>query len=254
MNRIIASTARISAKTIKDGSNIGRNKFCQKLEDKFYNRLKKYKHTQFDYISKNIHEILPTKLIQIDKLPQNEKTYDGAVMIATQVEKIIPADVVGYIVTLKPGHKKEHFGGVKIEVLMHEIHHLFNYFTHPKIPNRIYKISKIPSDNNFEKFFVENFQSPMQPYKCKTQTEKLLAKECKHKIDLLQYFRYKLIDEIGAYQSGEHYANLFRKKMQDSFQSNIDTLYLHGKLADINIMLRNALKQERENLSKPYTK
>ena len=57
MIRTIAGTARISTKIIKDGSITGRDKYCQKLEDKLYRRLEKYKRTQFDYIGKNIHEI-----------------------------------------------------------------------------------------------------------------------------------------------------------------------------------------------------
>lgn len=254
MIRTIAGTARISTKIIKDGSNSGRDKFCQKLEDKLYNRLKKYKHTQFNYIGKNICEILPTKLIQIEKLPpDSEDIYNGMVALAQETKKTIPADIVGYIVTLKPNCKKEHFGGVSIEVLMHEIHHLFNYFTHPKIPNRIYKVSKFLSgNNNFEDFFVKHFQSPMPPNKCKKETRKLLKEEKTHQIDLLQYFRYKLIDEIGAYKSGEHYADLNHSKPRNKCQSNINIFYLNNKLENITIMLRNALKKERKNNAKIY--
>ncbi len=253
MIRTIASTARIATKIIKDGSNSGRDKYCQKLEDKLYNRLKKYKRTQFDYIGKNVHEILPTKLIQVEKLPETFENCNGVVSLAQEVEKTVPADIVGYIVGYIVGFnkdgKKKQFGGVKMEVLMHEMHHLFNYLTHPKVPNRIYKVSKISSKINFEKFFVENFQSTMPPKKCKEATKKLLKREEKHKIDILQYFRYKLIDEIGAYRSGEHYSNLYSSKSKECFQSNIDAMQLETKLNDVTAILKKTLKTEREGVN-----
>ena len=249
MIKTLASTAKISTKIIKDGSNTGRDKYCQKLEDKLYKRLKKYKRTQFDYIGKNVHEIVPTKLIQIEKLPESFENCNGYVCLAQEVEKTIPADIVGYIVGFKQNGKKNQFGGVKMEVLMHEMHHLFNYLTHPKIPSRIYKVSNLPSKNNFEKFFVEHFQSPMPPKKCKEATEKLLKREKKHKINILQYFRYKLIDEIGAYHSGEHYSDLYSLKSKEYSQNNVDVMQLDIKLKDVTAILKKTLKTEREGLN-----
>ena len=256
MIRTIAGTARISTKIIKDGSVAGRDAYCKKLENKFFNKIEKYKRSQFDYIGKNLKEILPTKIIQVEKYPPNENIYNGAVVLGCEVKKTIPADVVGYIVMLKTGTKKNHFGGVSIEVLMHEIHHLFSYFTHPKVPSRIFKVSKLPTENNFEKFFVENFQSPISPKKCKEQTQKMLEQEENHKIDILQHIRYKLTDEIGAYCTGEEYAHLYRTKHSNKpeqyCESMVQTLYLREKLVMITDMLKTALKTERENLRKQY--
>lgn len=253
MIRTIAGTARISTKIIKDGSVAGRDCFCEKLEQKFYNRIEKYKHSQFDYIGKSLHSILPTKLIQVEKIPPKESIYNGAVILAQEVERTIPADIVGYIVSLKPGAKKNHFGGVSMEVLMHEIRHLFHYFTNPKIPNRIYRVSKLrEGENNFEQFFVNNFQSPVRPSISKIETEKLLKKEKMYKVDILQFLRYKLIDEIGAYNSGEKFAAQYRAKKTPQTeldcQSQIQTLFLREKLAMISDMLKNTLKAERVSL------
>ena len=257
MIRTIAGTARISTKIIKDGSVTGRDKFCEKLEQEFYNRIEKYKHPQFAYIGKNLHSILPTKLVQVEKILSKESIYNGAVILAQEVERTIPADVVGYIVSLKSGAKKNHFGGVSIEVLMHEIRHLFYYFTNPKIPNRIYKVSKLSNGkNNFEQFFVNNFQSPMRPSISKLETEKLLKEEKGHSIDILQFLRYKLIDEIGAYNSGEKFAAQYRAKKSPQteldYQSRIQTLFLREKLAMITDMLKNTLKAERKSLKMRY--
>lgn len=252
MIRTIAGTARIATKVIKDGSVAGRDKFCEKLEDKLYNRLVKYKRTQFDYIGKSLHSILPTKLIQVEKLPQSENIYNGAVMLAQEAEKTIPADIVGYIVSYKNNSKKEHFGGVAIDVLMHEVHHLFNYFTHPKIPNRIFKISKLISDVDFQKFFTDNFQSPINPEACKSAVKNLISKNDKNKINLLQYFRYKIIDEIGAYNSGKKYLMKYRQKhSNDRYEEYFDqvkVLHLQEKLDLISDMLRKSLKEERQKL------
>ena len=256
MIRTIAGTARISTKIIKDGSVAGRDAYCKKLENKFFNKIEKYKRSQFNYIGKNLNEMLPAKIIQVEKYPPNENIYNGAVVLGRDVKRTIPEDVLGYIVLLKTGQKNEHFGGVNINVLMHEIHHLFSYFTHPKLPNRIYRVSKLPTENNFEKFFVENFQSPMAPKKCKEQTQKMLEQEENHKIDILQHIRYKLTDEIGAYCTGEEYAHLYRTKHSNKpeqyCESMVQTLYLREKLVMITDMLKTALKTERENLRKQY--
>lgn len=252
MIKTIAGTARISTVVIKDGSVTGRDAYCRKLENKFFNKIEKYKRSQFDYIGKNINKILPTKLIKIEKLPPDKNIYNGFVSLATEIKKTIPADVVGYFVAFKTGAKNPNFGGVSIEILMHEMHHLFNYFTHPKIPNRIYKVSKMSSDNNFEKIFTEHFQSPMFPSKCKIAIEELLKNSKDHKIGILQYFRYKLIDEIGAYRSGEEYEHLFdakhSNKPEEYFESMVQTLFLREKLAIVTDMLKTALKTERETI------
>lgn len=256
MIRTIASTARISTKIIKDGSVAGRDAYCKKLENRFFNKIEKYKRSKFDYIAKNLIEMLPAKIIQVEKYPPNENIYNGAVVLGREVKRTIPADVLGYIVLLKTGQKSEHFGGVNINVLMHEIHHLFSYFTHPKVPSRIFRVSKLPTENNFEKFFVENFQSPMTPKKCKEQTQKMLEQEENHKIDILQHIRYKLTDEIGAYCTGEEYAHLYRTKHSNKpeqyCESMVQTLFLREKLVMITDMLKTALKTERENLRRRY--
>ena len=256
MIRTIAGTARISTKIIKDGSVAGRDAYCKKLENRFFNKIEKYKRSKFDYIGKNLIEMLPAKIIQVEKYPPNENIYNGAVVLGREVKRTIPADVLGYIVLLKTGQKSEHFGGVNINVLMHEIHHLFSYFTHPKVPSRIFRVSKLPTENNFEKFFVENFQSPMTPKKCKEQTQKMLEQEENHKIDILQHIRYKLTDEIGAYCTGEEYAHLYRTKHSNKpeqyCESMVQTLFLREKLVMITDMLKTALKTERENLRRRY--
>ena len=252
MIRTIASTARIATKIIKDGSVAGRDKFCKKLEDKLYNRLAKYKRTQFDYIGKNLQSILPYKLIQVEKLPQSDNIYNGAVMLAQEAERTIPADVVGYIVSYKNNSKKEHFGGVAIDVLMHEAHHLFNYLTHPKIPSRIFKVSKIVSEYDFQKFFTDNFQSTVKPEVCEAAVKNLISKNDKNKMDLLQYFRYKIIDETGAYNSGKKYLTKYRQKhSNDRYEEYFDqvkVLHLQEKLDLISDMLRQLLKEERQKL------
>ena len=127
------------------------------------------------------------------------------------------------------------------------------YFTNPKIPNRIYKVSKLrDGENNFEQFFVNNFQSPVRPSISKVETEKLLKKETVHNVDILQFLRYKLIEEIGAYNSGEKFSAQYRTKKshQEDYdcQSQIQTLFLREKLSMITDMLKNVLKTEREGM------
>lgn len=251
MINTIAKTARISTKTIRDGSVFGRDAFCEKLENKLYNRLSKYKHTQFEYIGDIIRNILPTKLISVEKISKSDEFCSGSVHLANDTQNIIPADVVGYIVTYKNNYKKEHFGGVAIDVLMHEVHHLFNYFTHPKIPARILKISKLPSDKyNFQEFFVKHFQSPKTPKDCAIATEKLISENDKYKIDLLQYFRYKIIDEIGAYNSGKEFLFKYRQKhpknKNKEYSDQVKILHLREKLDLISDMLKDAIKAERQ--------
>ena len=94
----------------------------------------------------------------------------------------------------------------------------------------------------------------MFPSKCETKTEQLLQKMPEHKVDILQFLRYKLIDEIGAYYSGEKFEDFFNtklsKKSDPYFESQVDILYLREKLVMITDMLKTVLKAKRDNLHK----
>ncbi len=252
MIKSITGTARISTKIIRDGSVSGRDRYCRELEDKLYNRLEKYKHTKFDYIEKNICEILPTKCIQVKKYPKEETKYNGSVFLGQEVINTIPAGIAGYFVLLKANCKKVQFGGVSFETLMHEAHHLFSYFTHPKVPSRIFKSSKISKNENFEQFFVDHFQSFEPSEKCISETKKLLKKYKKDRINLLQLFRYKLMEEIGAYKSGQHYSDKYAasKSIKNYKPSNnmIKFMHLEEKLDIISDLLKKSIDKERAKL------
>lgn len=255
MIKSITGTARISTKIIKDGSVSGRDRYCQKLENELYSRLEKYKRTQFDYIENNIHEILPTKIIKVEKYPAEENRYNGSVSLGQEVINTIPAGIAGYFVLLKANCKKVQFGGVSFETLMHEAHHLFSYFTHPKVPSRIFKTSKISENENFEQFFVEHFQSFEPTEKCISETKKILKKYKKDKINILQLFRYKLMEEIGAYKSGQHYSDKYAagKSIKNYKPSNnmIKFMHLEKKLDIISDLLKKSINKERAKLKNP---
>ena len=252
MIRTISGTARISTKIIKCGSPDGRDKFCRRLEDKLYERLEKYKRTQFDYIEKNIYEILPTKYVKVQKYPKEEKKYNGSVFLGQESVKTVPADVVGYVILLKADCKKIQFGGVSFETLMHEAHHLFSYFTHPKVPSRIFKSSKISENENFEQFFVDHFQSFEPTRKCIAATKKILKKYKKDNVNILQLFRYKLMEEIGAYNSGRYYTDKYAaSKSIKNYKPSKDMtklMHLEEKLDIVSNMLKKCIDKERRGI------
>ena len=162
---------------------------------------------------------------------------------------------MGYFMLLKANCKKVQFGGVSFETLMHEAHHLFSYFTHPKVPNRILKTSKISKNENFEQFFVDHFQSFEPSEKCISETKKILKKYEKDKINILQLFRYKLMNEIGAYKSGQHYSDKYAagKSIKNYKPSNnmIKFMHLEEKLDIISDLLKKSLDKERAKLKNP---
>lgn len=256
MIRIIAPTAKLNTKFIKSGTVEGRYKVVQKLEEKFYNRIKRYKKAgkdSFEYISKAYNYVLEDRIaLRVDKIPSSS-TENSAVWSGHDLSKKHPEDVIGYLVKYRTDYPNEGFAGVRMDILMHESNHLFTNITNPKYVVRLNNVAKIDKNFKFMDFFITHFQSLMTPKECAQKTEELL----KHipeeqQVNVLQNFRYNLIKEITAYDSGNRYYErdeLFKPKEGNDFCPNpVELMGMREKLADVTERLRKMLIQKRADI------
>ena len=162
-------------------------------------------------------------------------------------------NITGYVVKLNNTHTQEDFAGVNIEVLMHESDHLFSYFTNPKYVQRLIKVSKSETEELcYEKFFTDYFQSPISTEECTSALKdfitNLVPKE--QKIDVLQNFRYKLINEINGYNTGNKYLRkereLYPDKEYPAIFNQVQIMHLKEKLKMLSEILKETIQEERK--------
>lgn len=245
-----------------DGSVKGRYKYAQTLMTEFYNTIKDEFGTQdvsLEKVKKAYLKVLPPhKRLEIHKLPQGAPN-DGSVYIGMNKKR----NIEGYIVNLKPNYYGivQGLGLQEFGTLMHETDHLFSYFTNPKYVKRIIIMcEKGYRDKNYFKFFDNELQSVKKQNRnnLKTILYKKLEKYFKNKsldekINTLQDFRYRLINEKNAYNTGNHYQEAIEAYHPGILSQKTEPLpvrkfYFDEKLKVISNMLKETLQSERKKL------
>ncbi len=150
--------------------------------------------------------------------------------------------------------KNEDFAGVSIDTLMHESDHLFSYLTNPKYIKRMLKVSEYENEKqSYEKFFVNNIQSPMKPEEFKTKLYHFIKIDTPDEIqiDVLQNFRYKLINEINAYNAGMKYTTKYRNlnpdKIYEPYYNQVEVLNLNEKLDIVTKLTETSIAETRKS-------
>jgi len=258
MTIIIANSARINAKYIKNGSVQGRYECVQKLEDKFYTRINQYKNRNkctFDYIKNAYSYVLEgNKTVVTHPLNADTANYSGVWLAENPERKNGTRTILGYFVELLVNRKNEDFAGVSIDTLMHESDHLFSYLTNPKYIKRMLKVSEYENEKqSYEKFFVNNIQSPMKPEEFKTKLYHFIKIDTPDEIqiDVLQNFRYKLINEINAYNAGMKYTTKYRNlnpdKIYEPYYNQVEVLNLNEKLDIVTKLTETSIAETRKS-------
>ncbi|HIS37738.1 TPA: hypothetical protein IAC10_14125 [Candidatus Scatousia excrementigallinarum] len=245
-----------------DGSVKGRYKYAQTLMTEFYNTIKDEFGTHdvsLEKVKKAYLKVLPPhKRLEIHKLPQGAPN-DGSVYIGMNKKR----NIEGYIVNLKPNYYGivQGLGLQEFGTLMHETDHLFSYFTNPKYVKRIIIMCENGyRDKKYFKFFDNELQSVKKQNRndLKTVLYKKLEKYFKNKsaaqkINTLQDFRYRLINERNAYKTGNTYQALIEDYhpgilSQKTAPVQVNRFYIDEKIEVISNMLKNVIRAEREKL------
>ena len=259
MKIIIGKTARLPGKFIKNGSLSDRYKCVQELEDKFYQRIQRYKSAgkdAFEYINKAYSYVLEGKnIIQTIPLSPEKANFSVVYPAENAISKNGTRNILGYIVELLVNRTDEQFAGVFTDTLMHETDHLFSYLTNPKYVTRIIKVSQNSTTaENCEKFFINNIQSPVNINSFERKLNRFVKNEISKSqlIDILQNFRYKTINEINAYNTGKKY--LFKERLSNperiypQYHDQVEIQNLRGKFDILNEVLRKTLQTERKEI------
>ncbi|MBS6602560.1 MAG: hypothetical protein KH301_02225 [Brachyspira sp.] len=259
----ILKTAFIPISQIKpNGSPEGRYKHAQNLMTDFYNNIKDEFGTHdvpLEKIKKAYLKVLPShKRLEVHKLPQYTPN-DGSVYIGMNKKR----NIEGYIVNLKPNYYGivQGLGLQEFGTLMHESDHLFSYFTNPKYVKRIIIMCENGyRDKNYFKFFDNELQSVKKQNRkdLKSVLYKKLEKYFKNKssaqkINTLQDFRYRLINERNAYNTGNTYQSMIEDYhpgilSQKTSPVKVNRFYFDEKIEVISNMLKNVIRTEREKL------
>lgn len=259
----ILKTAFIPISQIKPyGSVEGRYKHTQNLMAEFYNNIKD-EFSSHDVPLKNVKKaylkVLPShKRIEVQKIKRGANI-GGQVNIGIN-EK---GNIAGYIVNLKPNYygAVQGLGLQEFGTLMHETDHLFSYFTNPKYIQRIITMTEKGYRNKkYFQFFDKELQSTKKQNRkdFATVLHKKLEnyfknKSSDEKINTLQDFRYRLLNEKNAYNTGNSYQTAIEDYHPGVLSLKTEPLpvwkfHFDEKLKVISDMLKEALQSERKKL------
>lgn len=262
MTKILKTGKILISQLDGNGSVEGRYKYAQKLTEQFYNQVKdEFGH--HDVTHKTIKQVYlkvlpPHKRIEVEKL-ENDAYIKGSVYVGSNKK----GNIEGYGVRLKPNYYSnvKGLGLQEFGTLMHESDHLFSMFTNPKYVQRmiIMNINRYRNKKYFN-FFDKELQSvkkrnrkdfiPVLQKKLEKFFKNLSADQ---KINTLQEFRYRLINERNAYQTGNYYQAAIEEYhpnvlSQKTKPQDIRMFHFDEKIQVISEMLKNAIKTEREKL------
>lgn len=197
------------------------------------------------FLDKTIKRILPSK-IKFKIYGITEEQADGSKAVC--VFKMAKGDKLKSYELL--------FADCSNENVAHETYHLFNGINNPKMLirqlkhqyntpainyyfNEIYNVFEEKSLKSFKKLFKDNLTEML----CSGKNEKI--------IDLLQFYRYSVKDEIGALNTGIKYAKKSSTNIIEYVKHCLTgrfykKLRLPQKLEIIEEILGETLKKERE--------
>lgn len=244
------------------GSPNERYHYAQKLTADFYD-LAKDEFGTYDVKLSKIKKLYlkllsPHKRIEVSGL-ENNTNATGRVMIGANKK----GNVEGYFIQIKPNAITKGLSLQEFGTLMHETDHLFSYFTNPKYTQRVIKMTINGYRNKkYHQFFDKELQSAKKQNRkdlISVLTKKLdkyfKNKTNDEKINTLQDFRYRLINERNAYNTGNFYQNAIEEYhpkvlSQKTEPINIKNFYFDEKIEIISKMLKNTIQEERAKLSK----
>ncbi len=259
----VLKTAKFPVNQFKgQGSPDGRYKYAQKLTADFYNSVKDEFGTydvKLSKIKKLYLKLLPPqKRIEVSGLGNNINA-TGRVMIGSNKK----GNVEGYFVQIKPNAITKALSLQEFGTLMHETDHLFSYFTNPKYTQRVIEMTiKGYRNKKYHQFFDKELQSAKKqnrkdliPVLTKKLEKYFKNKTNDEKINTLQDFRYRLINERNAYNTGNFYQNAIEEYhpnvlSQKTEPINTKKFYFDEKIELISKMLKNTIQEERAKLSK----
>lgn len=232
------------------GSQTGRRQLVRDLNYRFFRNISekfKTKDISFDVFQKTLDETVPfTHKVVVSKSKSN-----GG-FLGINVDDSFNK-VVGYNMLIPPNAFSGEISLTTADAFMHESAHYFSFMTNPKTVARIAKVYETGLHTKTQDFYNSVLYS--KKYLSKSEISKKLDEflstlEKQERIDFLQNSRYRLKDELFAYQEGEKYQSLIQDIHHDKICEKVDAIDFSDYNFDIKIKLleeklANELKKSR---------
>ena len=241
------------------GSQTERSQLVRDLNYRFFRNISKKfktKDISFDVFQKTLDETVPfTHKVVVSKSKSN-----GG-FLGINVDDSFNK-VVGYNMLIPPNAFSGEISLTTADAFMHESAHYFSFMTNPKTVARIAKVYETGLHTKTQDFYDSVLYS--KKYLSKSEISKKLDEflstlDGKERIDFLQNSRYRLKDELFAYQEGEKYQSLIQDIHHDKICEKVDATDFSDYNFDIKIKLleeklANELKKIREILKQKVNK
>lgn len=164
--------------------------------------------------------------------------------------------VSGYVVMLPLDDSNKCLKLENLNILLHEMKHIYNYITNPKMLNAgLYTPQKL-IDFYDEKIYPRN-EIKLEKLAERT-TNAIKRRPYYTQVDFLQYCRYELKNEISAFNAEKYYNELQKEHPETikrkRFFNDIEFFQMREKLSIIKNLLKKELSKLREENKSLYSK
>lgn len=229
------------------------NDFCRRISDGIHGET-----ISVDVIKDTFIKTVPNKIgIQFrnigKKYLDSDFEYEGT---TTNMIRGKNRKVSGYVVMLPLDDSNKGLHLTKLNILLHEMKHIYNYITNPKILN-----AGIYTPENLVKFYDEKIY-PRDEIKLEKLAERttnaIKRRPYYTQVNFLQYCRYELKNEISAFNAEKYYNTLQKEHPElikrKKFFNDIEFFQMKEKLAIIENLLKKELTKLRDENKSAYSK
>ena len=194
---------------LSKGSYPGRIEKAQKLTDKFFDKISgafTEKDISPDVFVKNIEEVLPSK-VNYKFESSNGKDLEGSVILCTTEQK--PSEISLYKILFPTNPYDGKISIYKTDSFMHEMFHFFCAMCNPKHIAKTAELAE-SSFRYYDDFFYNEYLYNKHCNDLNNLKEVLLPDilnnmPISEKVLFLQNCRYKLLEEVKAWENGHKY-------------------------------------------------
>ena len=233
------------------GSQIERNHLVRDLNYRFFRNISeqfKTKDVSFDVFQKTLDETVTFPHNIVVTKSQNKCGFLG-INVDDSFNK-----VVGYDMLIPQNVFSGEISLTTADTFMHEASHYFSFMVNPKTVARVAKVYETGLHTKTQDFYNSVLYSKNHLSKSEVSEKLDLLLDTlnmNERIDFLQNSRYRLKDELLAYQEGEKYQSLIQDIHHDKICEKVDAIDFSDYNFDMKIEL---LEEKLANELKKYRK
>ena len=249
----LAFTTKLPLNICK-GSYENRFRHAEHLNSELFNKINlnlKEKDLSTDIFEKHIAQITENK-INFNIIDSTGQKFKGKTILALNPKN--PTQTDRYLVALPLNQFDKKLSIYDTEIFMHEFFHFFCALTNPKHSQRIIKMFEKNLLPKTEPFYIKYLYNKGE-FNKKDLAENVLPNflstiPIPDRIDFLQNSRYRLKEELHAYQAGHNYSDKIQDEHLDLISEKInsengDSYHFQEKINILNNALKKVLNRAR---------